>query len=161
MGNRQINTTDDMIPTTGPWDPTPAPVRNHPIQVAVDTVGAGAASAGNFINDLVTMLTPGGGDNNVHHEPYVPYVPAKQGENLERFLPRTLRQNNPRLSNQAKLRELQSTYSDYMHNLQMAYERGSLSSTDFRSMRDAATKNYYLEQDIIEGAISDAAPAPN
>ena len=154
-GNRQINTTDDMIPSSNPWAPTPEPVRNHPIQVGVDAVGNVAGEAGSFINDLITMLTPSA---TVHQEPYVPYVPAKQGEDLQRFLPTTLRQNNPRLSNQAKLRELQSTYSTYMNNLQMAYERGSLSSDDFRDMRDAATNNYNLERDIIEGAISDAAP---
>lgn len=146
-------TTADLYPNGMPGD-TPS----MSDRFAGTAVGKAALAAGDFTKDLVTMLTPGGNDNNVHHEPYVPYVPAKQGEDLGRFLPTTLRQDNPRLSNQAKLRNLKSTYGDYMHNLQMAYERGSLSSTDFRAMRDAATKNYYLEQDIIEGAISDAAP---
>jgi len=161
MGNRQINTTDDMIPTTGPWDPTPAPVRNHPIQVAVDTVGAGAASAGNFINDLIRLLTSSN-NNDLHYEPIVDLKPST---NLDKSsmaaLPRTMGQDvigdrggmryvsfphepkpNPNLSNKAKLAGLISDYSVYMHNLQNAYERGEISSDEFRRRRDAVNESY-------------------
>jgi hypothetical protein len=141
-------TTADLYPNGMPSD-TPSMTERF----GNTAVGQAVGAAGNFIKSFFPEKPD--------YQPPVENKPATNpSRSFEATLPTTLRQNSPTMSNQGKLRNLQSTYSVYMHNLQNAAERGEISSDEFRSLRDAATKNYYLEQDIIGGAISDAAPAP-